>query len=65
MIVGGDVLIGLECWETLVLEHPEVDKLLNHMSYECNAVLHQGCRLVGLFDGILPLIAFGIRVWNM
>ena len=48
MKVGGDVLIGLECWETLVLEHPEVDKLLNHMSDECNAVLQQGCRLVGL-----------------
>ena len=43
--VGGDVLIGLECWETLVLEHPEMDKLLNHMSDECNAVLQQGCRL--------------------
>ena len=24
----GDVLIGLECWETLVLEHPNVGKLL-------------------------------------
>ena len=34
MKAGGDVLIGLECWETLVLEHPEVDKLLNHMSDE-------------------------------
>ena len=48
MKVGGVVLIGLECWETLVLEHPEVDKLLNQMSDECNAVLQQGCRLVGL-----------------
>ena len=42
MKVGGDVLIGLECWETLVLEHLEVDKLLNHMSDECNAVLSKG-----------------------
>lgn len=48
--VGGDVLVGLKRWETLVPKTPEVDMLLNNMPDELNAALQQGSRLVELAD---------------
>jgi biotin carboxylase/biotin carboxyl carrier protein len=46
--VGGDVLVGLKRWETLVPKTPEVDMLLKNMPDELNAALEQGAKLVHL-----------------
>jgi len=45
--VGGDVLVGLKRWETLVPKTPEVDKLLSNMSDELDSAMAQGTRLIG------------------
>mmetsp|Transcript_53138 Transcript_53138/g.124477 ORF Transcript_53138/g.124477 Transcript_53138/m.124477 type:complete len:1295 (-) Transcript_53138:103-3987(-) len=44
--VGGDVLVGLKRWETLVPKTPEVDKLLANMPDELEAALGQQAKLV-------------------
>merc|ERR1719389_552789 len=44
--VGGDVLVGLKRWETLVPKPPEVDTLLSNMPDELEAALAQGSKLV-------------------
>jgi biotin carboxyl carrier protein len=44
--VGGDVLVGLKRWETLVSKTPEVDMLLKNMPGELEAALAQGSKLV-------------------
>lgn len=44
--VGGDVLVGLKRWETLVAKTPEVDKLLENMSDELEAALGQKAKLI-------------------
>jgi len=46
--VGGDVLVGLKRWETLVPKTPEVDKLLANMSDELEAALGQQSKLIGV-----------------
>jgi len=50
--VGGDVLVGLKRWETLVAKTPYVDMLLNNMPDELNAALGQSAKLVN--PGDLP-----------
>merc|ERR1719454_2709533 len=44
--VGGDVLVGLKRWETLVPKTPEVDKLLDNMSAELTDAMGQSGKLV-------------------
>jgi len=44
--VGGDVLIGLRRWETLVPKPPEVDKLLANMLDELDAAMAQKSKLI-------------------
>merc|ERR1712190_173781 len=44
--VGGDVLVGLKRWETLVPKTPEVDKLLANMPDELNAAMGQSAKLI-------------------
>merc|ERR1719337_560035 len=44
--VGGDVLVGLKRWETLVPKTPEVDKLLTNMSGELQDALGQSGKLI-------------------
>jgi len=44
--VGGDVLVGLKRWETLVGKTPEVDMLLKNMPGELEAALGQSSKLV-------------------
>merc|ERR1719482_458057 len=44
--VGGDVLVGLKRWETLVPKTPEVDKLLDNMSAELEDALGQKGKLI-------------------
>jgi len=44
--VGGDVLVGLKRWETLVSKTPEVDKLLANMPDELEAALAQKGKLI-------------------
>merc|ERR1719379_3150477 len=44
--VGGDVLVGLKRWETLVPKTPEVDKLLQNMADELNGALSSKDTLV-------------------
>eukprot|EP00854_Cymbomonas_tetramitiformis_P002318 gene2318-3042_t len=44
--VGGDVLVGLKRWETLVPKSAEVDKLLANMSDELEAALAQKSKLI-------------------
>jgi biotin carboxylase/biotin carboxyl carrier protein len=44
--VGGDVLVGLQRWETLVAKTPEVDMLLANMPGELEAALLQKAKLV-------------------
>jgi len=44
--VGGDVLVGLHQWETLVKKTPEVDKLLENMPDELEAGLNQTDELI-------------------
>jgi len=44
--VGGDVLVGLKRWETLVAKTPEVDKLLANMPDELNAALAQKAKQI-------------------
>merc|ERR1719446_1437265 len=46
--VGGDVLVGLKRWETLVAKTPEVDMLLKNMPDELQAALAQSSKLVTL-----------------
>jgi len=48
--VGGDVLVGLKRWETLVPKTPEVDKLLANMPDELNAAMGQSAKLIGSQD---------------
>merc|ERR1719218_234216 len=48
--VGGDVLVGLKRWETLVPKTPEVDMLLKNMPDELEAALGQGAKLVNPQD---------------
>merc|ERR1712070_345140 len=48
--VGGDVLVGLKRWETLVPKPPEVDKLLANMSDELAAALAQTSKQVAPAD---------------
>merc|ERR1719379_2650617 len=50
--VGGDVLVGLKRWETLVPKTPYVDKLLENMPDELEAALGQSSKLVN--PGDLP-----------
>jgi biotin carboxyl carrier protein len=44
--VGGDVLVGLKRWETLVPKTPEVDKLLSNMSAELDDAMGQSGKLI-------------------
>jgi len=44
--VGGDVLVGLQQWETLVPKSPEVDMLLKNMPQELEAALNQKSSLI-------------------
>merc|ERR1719461_724623 len=44
--VGGDVLVGLKRWETLVPKTPEADKLLENMSDELQAALAQQSKII-------------------
>merc|ERR1712151_627669 len=44
--VGGDVLVGLKRWETLVPKTPEVDKLLANMADELNAAMGPSAKLI-------------------
>jgi biotin carboxyl carrier protein len=44
--VGGDVLVGLKRWETLVPKTPEVDKLLENMADQLNDSLNAKATLV-------------------
>jgi biotin carboxyl carrier protein len=48
--VGGDVLVGLKRWETLVPKTPEADKLLENMKDELDAALASKAKLVGPAD---------------
>merc|ERR1712048_1263194 len=48
--VGGDVLVGLKRWETLVAKTPEVDKLLENMSEELEGALAANLKLVEATD---------------
>merc|ERR1712176_763403 len=48
--VGGDVLVGLKRWETLVDKTPEVDKLLANMPDELEAALAQKGKLITMND---------------
>merc|ERR1719487_2403583 len=48
--VGGDVLVGLKRWETLVPKPPEVDKLLANMPDELEAALAQKGKLIKASD---------------
>lgn len=48
--VGGDVLVGLKRWETLVPKTPEVDKLLANMPEELAAAMAQHSKLLGPED---------------
>lgn len=48
--VGGDVLVGLKRWETLVDKTPEVDKLLANMPDELEAALAQKGKLITMKD---------------
>jgi hypothetical protein len=47
--VGGDVLVGLERWETLVDKPADVDTLLANMRSELDAALQQGAKF---FDSV-------------
>jgi biotin carboxyl carrier protein len=44
--VGGDVLLGLKRWETLVAKPPEVDQLLANMPGELESAMKQGSNKV-------------------
>jgi len=44
--VGGDVLVGLKRWETLVPKTEWVDKLLKNMSDELEAAMGQSAKLI-------------------
>ena len=44
--VGGDVLVGLKRWETLVPKTPDVDKLLSNMKEELETALAQKSKLI-------------------
>jgi biotin carboxyl carrier protein len=44
--VGGDVLVGLKRWETLVGKPAEVDMLLANMKDELDAALAQGAQVI-------------------
>merc|ERR1711879_621506 len=46
--VGGDVLVGLKRWETLVPKTPEADKLLANMSDELESAMGQSSKLIGV-----------------
>merc|ERR1719337_198732 len=48
--VGGDVLVGLKRWETLVPKTPEADKLLENMKDELAAAMAQSSKLIGAGD---------------
>jgi len=48
--VGGDVLVGLKRWETLVPKTPEADKLLANMPDELAAAMAQSSKLIGVSD---------------
>merc|ERR1711937_33865 len=48
--VGGDVLVGLKRWETLVAKTPYVDMLLKNMPDELEAALAQKGKLIGPSD---------------
>jgi biotin carboxyl carrier protein len=48
--VGGDVLVGLKRWETLVAKTAEVDKLLSNMPDELEAALAQKGKLITMAD---------------
>jgi hypothetical protein len=48
--VGGDVLVGLKRWETLVPKTPYVDKLLANMPDELEGALGAKAKLIGLSD---------------
>jgi len=48
--VGGDVLVGLSRWETLVPKTKETDQLLKNMPEELEAALAQKAKLLGPAD---------------
>jgi biotin carboxyl carrier protein len=48
--VGGDVLVGLKRWETLVPKTPEADKLLENMKDELDAALSANTKQIGPAD---------------
>lgn len=48
--VGGDVLVGLKRWETLVGKTPEAEKLLANMPDELEAAMGQSAKLIGAKD---------------
>jgi hypothetical protein len=60
--VGGDVLVGLRRWETLVEKTPEVDRLLENMADELQAALGASARLVSLEE--LPGTLSASQVFN-
>jgi biotin carboxyl carrier protein len=48
--VGGDVLVGLKRWETLVPKTPHVDMLLSNMSDELEAAMISNAKLIAPED---------------
>jgi len=48
--VGGDVLVGLHRWETLIAKTPYVDMLLKNMPDELEAAMAQKGKLIGPDD---------------
>eukprot|EP00457_Paulinella_chromatophora_P000524 gb/GEZN01000524.1/.p1 GENE.gb/GEZN01000524.1/~~gb/GEZN01000524.1/.p1 ORF type:complete len:1311 (-),score=232.99 gb/GEZN01000524.1/:105-4037(-) len=48
--VGGDVLVGLERWHTLVQKPPIVQKLLDNMAVELKAALGANAKLLTMAD---------------
>jgi biotin carboxyl carrier protein len=48
--IGGDVLVGLKRWETLVAKPPIVDKLLDNMQGELDSAMGALSKLVGPND---------------
>merc|ERR1719401_2807703 len=60
--VGGDVLVGLKRWETLVPKSPYVDMLLKNMDGELEAALGQSSRLITPED--LPKVFTSAQIHN-
>jgi biotin carboxyl carrier protein len=50
LMVGGDVLVGLQQWQTLVPKPPVVDRLLENMSGDLTVAMSASSKLIGLDD---------------